>query len=666
MPNRFYKYRLLIISIFFLAHNFVNAQCSYDNALESTWAAPTTIGDSVFTNCMYGGKYISVTGIVAGEAYKISTCGNTNFDSQITIYPSGGGTYIAYDYGACGSGQSQILFTPPSSGDYDILIDEYYCGPANTLCMYLVVQKIPCPGVSNAAAYVSPNPVCLSDPVSFYGYGDASSFVWDFGDGSPTSNDSYSTHTYTSAGTYTVSLTLTNSCGNDTTVYETVQVATNLPVSNASAYVSPNPVCPGDPVSFDGYGDASSFVWDFGDGSPTSNDSYSTHTYTSAGTYTVSLTLTNSCGNDTTVYETVQVATNLPVSNASAYVSPNPVCPGDPVSFDGYGDASSFVWDFGDGSPTSNDSYSTHTYTSAGTYTVSLTLTNSCGNDTTIYETVQVENNVFPDPNDYFYITPDEACPGDTAVFWIIPGEDGSSYLWDFGDGNTTTISEVFIIEGYFSLNVVKHVYSNPGNYTVSFTLTNGCGNSFTTSTSVMVGNNNSVDGGFGALNIDAVVNENIDFIAWGGSSYEWDFGDGSPIVTSTSTFSPVTHTYSSVGTYTSSVTITNSCGNSETYTEIIVIGPVGIQEDSLAENDLLSIYPNPSRGSFSLETGSAIKEDLTIEIMNISAQLIYRKQYNNVAKIVCNIDLSEQPKGIYFVKVKSEKNISVKKLILQ
>ncbi|MGC9331016.1 MAG: hypothetical protein ACP5DZ_03965, partial [Bacteroidales bacterium] len=183
--NKFYVYCIVLITLFLGVNNHINAQCDYDNTLEATWTAPGSIGDSVYTDCIYAGKFIRVTGMVSGELYQISTCGNTNFDSQITIYPAGGGSPVDYNDDACGV-QSEIIFIPPSNGDYDILIDEYYCGPANTTCMYLLVKKIPCPAIEYDNMYVSTNAVCPGDNVNFYVSLSGSivnSYVWDFDDG---------------------------------------------------------------------------------------------------------------------------------------------------------------------------------------------------------------------------------------------------------------------------------------------------------------------------------------------------------------------------------------------------------------------------------------------------------------------------------------------------
>ncbi len=100
--------------------------CGYDNTLYLTWAAPTTVAGIVSDNTVWGGDYIRVNNMVAGRIYRISTCAVNTFDTQISVYTAGGGTAVAHNDDWCGS-QSEIYFNPLTSGNYDILIDEYNC-----------------------------------------------------------------------------------------------------------------------------------------------------------------------------------------------------------------------------------------------------------------------------------------------------------------------------------------------------------------------------------------------------------------------------------------------------------------------------------------------------------------------------------------------------------
>jgi PKD repeat protein len=126
-----------------------------------------------------------------------------------------------------------------------------------------------------------------------------------------------------------------------------------------------------------------SWSWSFGDGgsSTAQNPSYD---YTVAGTYTVSLTVTNAYGNDTDTKTNYVTATQPSNDPPVADFTSNTTSGDAPLSVN-FSDLStnaptSWSWTFGDGgsSTTQNPGY---TYTTAGTYTVSLTATNAFGSD---------------------------------------------------------------------------------------------------------------------------------------------------------------------------------------------------------------------------------------------------------------------------------------------
>jgi uncharacterized protein (TIGR02145 family) len=125
-----------------------------------------------------------------------------------------------------------------------------------------------------------------------------------------------------------------------------------------------------------------SWDWDFGDGS-TSTEQNPSHTYSSAGSYTVRLTVTNSVGSDSetkTNYITVNSEIFKPVAAFTA--SPTTIIEEGAVQFtdQSTNEPTEWSWDFGDGS-TSTEQNPNHSYTNEGTYDVSLTVTNSAGSD---------------------------------------------------------------------------------------------------------------------------------------------------------------------------------------------------------------------------------------------------------------------------------------------
>ena len=222
--------------------------------------------------------------------------------------------------------------------------------------------------------------IALGDTVFFTDQStqNPTSWSWTFGDGSGSTQQDPS-HVYTSAGTYTVSLTASNSAGSDIetkTSYITVNVA---PVADFTA--NQTTIALGDTVFFTDQStqNPTSWSWTFGDGSGSTQQDPS-HVYTSAGTYTVSLTASNSAGSDIetkTSYITVNVA---PVADFTA--NQTTIALGDTVFFTDQStqNPTSWSWTFGDGSGSTQQDPS-HVYTSAGTYTVSLTASNSAGSD---------------------------------------------------------------------------------------------------------------------------------------------------------------------------------------------------------------------------------------------------------------------------------------------
>src|SRR5690606_24650330 len=139
-------------------------------------------------------------------------------------------------------------------------------------------------------------------------------------------------------------------------------------------------------------------------------------------------------------------------------------------------------------------------------------------------------------------------CPPTTVQFTNLsnPGTSGStSYLWDFGDGNTST-----------AVNPV-HTYTTAGNRSVTLVVTNSsnCTKSFTKSQYIQVlqvptanftsTNNNT-------CNVPATVNFTNTSV--GGNSYSWDFGDGG-----TSASASPSHTYSTPGSYAVRLIVSNA-----------------------------------------------------------------------------------------------------------
>ncbi|GAB5417812.1 MAG: hypothetical protein Crog4KO_24400 [Crocinitomicaceae bacterium] len=127
-------------------------------------------------------------------------------------------------------------------------------------------------------------------------------------------------------------------------------------------------------------------------------------------------------------------------------------------------------WDFGDGSGTSSLQNPSYSYTTAGTCTVALTCTNAEGSDTETKIAYIVVSDPVP-PTTEFTADLTSASVGQTITFTDVTSGVPTSWLWNFGDGNTSTSQNP------------THNYAAPGVYTVSLTATNAYGNDVETKT---------------------------------------------------------------------------------------------------------------------------------------------------------------------------------------
>ncbi len=229
------------------------------------------------------------------------------------------------------------------------------------------------------------------------------SYSWDFMDGSPLSTFTNPVHTFTTAGTYNVELTVEDAGGLTDTTVITITATTpgnQVPVAVATG----SPLMGTVPLEVSFMGDNStddtavvSYLWDFKDGSATVTDANPTHTFTTTGTYEVELIVEDGEGlsNSTTVTITVSALENqAPVAVISA--SPeNGTAPLE-VTFSASNSTDdtavvSYLWNFDNGSATSTEMDPTHIFTKNGTYTVSLTVVDAEGLSNTQTITILVQ-----------------------------------------------------------------------------------------------------------------------------------------------------------------------------------------------------------------------------------------------------------------------------------
>lgn len=224
--------------------------------------------------------------------------------------------------------------------------------------------------------------------------GTITDYTWDFGDGS-TGTGVTATHSYADAGTYTVTLTVTDDKGSTNTTSQqiTVSAVNQPPTAEFTSTTTELDLSVDATASADADGSIDKYEWDFGDGS-TGTGVTATHKYADAGTYTVTLTVTDNQGATTTKTESVTITpgNQPPVAGFTAAISGLSATLDGSTSTDD-GTIVKYEWDFGDGTNGTGQSV-THTYPSAGTYIVGLTVTDNAGATSKILQSVTVKDGV--------------------------------------------------------------------------------------------------------------------------------------------------------------------------------------------------------------------------------------------------------------------------------
>jgi PKD repeat protein len=404
----------------------------------------------------------------------------------------------------------------------------------------------------------------------------ATAFQWTCPGGIPAnSNQANPSISYNSAGTYSITLKATNASGSHTftrTDYITVGA---VPVANFTSVVN------GATATFTNttFGNASSYLWDFGD-SDTSTLANPSHTYAAPGTYTVVLTAINDCGTSTKSGEVVIVASAPPTAAFTA--NPSSGCAPLTVNFaNNSTGAVSYIWDFPGGTPnTSTETNPTVVYNTAGTYTVTLTATNANGSNTS---TGTITVNTLPTAS----FT--QAISNDTTVSFTNTSVGGTSYLWTFGDGDSSVL--VNPVHHYAALDTTI-------SYQVILFSTNACGTisdtqSVTIVTDPKANFTATPTSGCGPLTVQYNNTSSPNAV-----SFQWDFPGGDP---STSTQTNPVVVYATAGAYSATLIAINPSGRDTiSRSNYITVNTLPTSAFTSAANGLTVTFTNTSSGATS------------------------------------------------------------------
>ncbi len=414
------------------------------------------------------------------------------------------------------------------------------------------ITVAPSPQVSFSANI---NTACVPATIQFTdqttvppGGGTITSWAWDFGDGGSSTLQNPS-HTYTATGFYTVSLRVTSStgCQGFAAVGRYIRIVDG--VAADFTFTQPGTCQPPFVINFqDQSSGPGSFTWswNFGNGGPGSTLQNPSATYAAPGTYSVQLTVQSSLGCNGTITKNITIN-----GKTTDFTAPANACIGQSITFQNASSPPpvSSTWDFGDGTGSSQIS-PVKTYFTAGTFHVKLV--NNYGNcSDSITKTITVSNLA----NAAFTANDSTSCRAPFTVQFSDMSPGAATWLWDFGDGGTSTQQNP------------SHTYTSTGIYDVTLTITlpGGCTNTITKSQYIkvqptVVAIANAPAGGCAPYTFNPIPSvQTVDSII----SYSWDLGEPGAIYT---TQFP-SHTYNSTGNYTISLTVTTQGGCTETIT---------------------------------------------------------------------------------------------------
>ncbi|MFB6455081.1 PKD domain-containing protein [Chitinophaga sp. Hz27] len=381
--------------------------------------------------------------------------------------------------------------------------------------------------------------------------GTIQSVSWDFGDGTFVNGAQGATvsHTFNYEGSYNVGTIVTNSWGcrsNSTPIAVTVRAAQQ---PTFTAVKTGSCTSPFDATFINTTIDPNkiyTYTFDYGDGTTGSSPQ---HTYNAPGTYTVSLTAYNgTCQATTTKKDYITVGGLKASFDYHA-------CLGEDVIFTNTTKPTptSSIWSFDDGTVQRTDNAVKQITTQGSYVTLSVTL-DGCT------DVISVPVKLNPLPTDKGIANPDKQCAVPVTTQFTIQNSNAVTWLWSFGDGTTSTVSNP------------THTFTENKNYPVTLTATSAEGCSITTNVKAdyslpdLAFSQDVMQGCIPLLVNFAVINGPVTsdpFI-----KYEWDFGDGA-----TGTGASIAHTFTTEGVHTITLTGTTLSGCKSTSTRFVRSG---------------------------------------------------------------------------------------------
>ena len=307
-------------------------------------------------------------------------------------------------------------------------------GRTDTLTRQNYIEILPAPEVSftydrtedcQSTTYAFANTSITATPIS--------SYSWDFGDGS-ISNENNPLNTFSGNGSYPVTLIIETEAGCSGFTFDTLQIQSG---SIDASFTGDTLTSCGAPftVQFSGSAPAGSTEsWDFGDGTTTTTAN-PVHTYTSMGSYAVTHIITSPSGCADTVVEESYV--NIGSNTLQIEADKDVYCLGEVVVLRAFSPIGSQIsWDLGDSTFIDSVFSLNHTYDTTGIYTVKVEIND--GKGCVVNEEKSLRVKELPVAG----FTVDRIisnCSPPYEVVFNDTSSEASEWLWDFGDGTTST-----------------------------------------------------------------------------------------------------------------------------------------------------------------------------------------------------------------------------------
>ena len=442
---------------------------------------------------------------------------------------------------------------------------------------------------------------------------DATSYSWDFGDGT-TSTDFEPQHKYAQPDSFTVCLTAINpqlQCTSHTTC-QRIGVVCNPPGPGFVQTVN------GLRVEFRDLSDfATSYFWDFGDGT-TSTEKSPTHDFLAAGQYQVTCTYTNECGTSS-ITKTITVDCNFQASFEVEQV-PNTL---NVKLTNTTPAAQTSNWDFGDGTTSSSGKTTTHSYSIISTYNVCLSSISSCG-AAVVCEMVSLS---CVEPTVEFEVTSVDTVATFDATF----ANNVGAPQWNFGDGNTSNIEDPV------------HAYAKQGEYNVCLIVQNSCSQAIACENVIIDCPNPDAFFDFEQDGYTFQFNDR----SVNASSWRWKVGENDIRLTDQNP----TYTYrdDTTRTYIVCLTVVNNCRESDQYCEEISLKKKPEEPDTTVTGiknlrlEDISIFPNPVSSVLSVESDAKIAGLKVLGISGVEYAVRIEEQ---------QVFVEELAPGMYYLQV--------------